>query len=72
MKDEKTIEVNGKLFTLDLINLNRDPDVVIRTDNDEVHRNLFAKATIRFGYIDDNDYIYLIDGRLIEVKGKIR
>lgn len=66
---EKIIEVNGKLLTLDDIYYTT-PDIVIRTDNDKVHSNLMAKATLRLGRVSDNVYIYLIDGKLIQVNGE--
>jgi hypothetical protein len=65
--DEKIIRVNDKLFTLDSISFNHNPDVVIKTDDDEVNKNLFVKATLCLTYVGYSS-IYLIDGKFIEVK----
>ena len=68
MNKEKIIEINGTLHTLDNIFITN-PDIIIRTNDDEVHKHLMSKATLRLGNINRNVYIYLIDGKTIQVNG---
>jgi hypothetical protein len=70
MEDEKIIRINGKLFTLDSIFFNHDPDVIITTDNDEVNKNLFTNATLCITYVSDEISDYLVNGKFIEVRRK--
>jgi hypothetical protein len=65
---EMALETKDNLFTLNNI-MYYQADMTIETDNDNVHKNLMELATLRFDRIDENVYIYLIDGKFIQVNG---
>jgi len=69
LTDELHIQLDDKLFTVDDFSY-IEPDIIIDTDDDEVHRELMKRATFRLGDVKENFYVYLINGKTVQVRGK--
>jgi hypothetical protein len=65
------LQINDNTLTLftKLNILQTNPDIIIETDDDELHKKLMEKSMLRFGDVDRNVFTYLIGGKIIQVNG---